>query len=52
MVEAKRNVELPKPHFGAAENPIEMMKHEHENEGDRFEKNCPTFKSIYTFRCL
>ena len=25
-------------HFGAAENPIEMMKHEHENEGDRFEK--------------
>jgi len=39
MVEAKRRgVELPKPHFGAVENPIEMMKHEHENEGDRFEK--------------
>ena len=39
MVESKRRgVELPKPHFGAVENPIEMMKHEHENEGDRFEK--------------
>ena len=39
MVEAKRRgVELPKPHFGAVENPIEMMKHEHENEGERFEK--------------
>ncbi len=39
MVEAKRRgVELPKPHFGAAENAIEMMKMKHENEGDRFEK--------------
>jgi len=26
------------PHFGTVENPIAMMKHEHQNEGERFEK--------------
>lgn len=27
---------LEKPHFGSVENPIEMMKHEHDAEGERF----------------
>ena len=26
------------PHFGTVENPISMMKEEHQNEGERFEK--------------
>lgn len=26
------------PHFGTVENPISMMKNEHQNEGERFEK--------------
>lgn len=26
------------PHFGTVENPIAMMKHEHDNEGERFRK--------------
>lgn len=26
------------PGFGSVENPIAMMKHEHENEGERYEK--------------
>ncbi|WP_338377890.1 iron-sulfur cluster repair di-iron protein [uncultured Flavobacterium sp.] len=29
---------IEEPHFGTVENPIAMMKHEHENEGDRFVK--------------
>ena len=29
---------MPKPGFGTVENPIEMMKHEHSVEGERFEK--------------
>lgn len=29
---------LLSPHFGTIENPIAMMKHEHQNEGERFEK--------------
>lgn len=29
---------LEQPHFGTVENPIAMMKHEHENEGERFVK--------------
>ncbi len=39
MVE-KENIQekLPKPHFGTVQNPIQMMKHEHENEGDRFRR--------------
>ena len=39
MVEAKKNGEaLPAPHFGTVENPVAMMKHEHEAEGERFVK--------------
>ncbi|KIX20333.1 iron-sulfur cluster repair di-iron protein [Flavobacterium sp. 316] len=30
------NFSLEPPHFGKVENPIAMMKDEHENEGDRF----------------
>lgn len=29
---------LEQPHFGTVENPIAMMKNEHENEGERFVK--------------
>lgn len=28
---------MPQPHFGTVENPIAMMKAEHEDEGERFE---------------
>ena len=39
MVDAKRSGnELSNPHFGTVENPVEMMKHEHDVEGDRFRK--------------
>ncbi len=39
MVEAKKNCEtLPVPRFGTVENPVAMMKHEHEAEGERFVK--------------
>ncbi|OWK73692.1 iron-sulfur cluster repair di-iron protein [Flavobacteriaceae bacterium JJC] len=39
MVAAKRSGEsLEAPHFGTVENPVEMMKHEHEVEGERFVK--------------
>lgn len=61
MVKAMLTDELlVQPHFGTVENPIEMMKHEHENEGDRFRKiaeltnnytppsyACNTFKVTY-----
>ncbi|WKW46515.1 iron-sulfur cluster repair di-iron protein [Myroides sp. JBRI-B21084] len=61
MVEAKRkNIALQMPHFGTVENPIEMMKHEHVAEGERFEKiaaltnnyqvpadGCNTYKVTY-----
>lgn len=37
MVEAKRlGKDLERPHFGTVENPVEMMKHEHDTEGERF----------------
>ena len=37
MMKAKASGEsLIQPHFGTAENPINMMKHEHATEGDRF----------------
>ncbi len=37
MVKAKlENTVLQRPSFGTVENPIAMMKHEHENEGERF----------------
>lgn len=32
------NQTLEQPHFGTVGNPIAMMKHEHENEGERFVK--------------
>ena len=39
MVEAKKKGEpLPAPRFGTVENPVAMMKHEHEAEGERFVK--------------
>ncbi|WP_163445006.1 iron-sulfur cluster repair di-iron protein [Flavobacterium columnare] len=39
MVElANDNTEIPLPSFITVNNPIQMMKHEHENEGDRFSK--------------
>lgn len=39
MTEAKLyNRDIATPHFGTVENPVEMMKHEHEVEGDRFRK--------------
>ncbi|WP_417602243.1 iron-sulfur cluster repair di-iron protein [Owenweeksia hongkongensis] len=39
MVEAKTTGEaMPTPYFGAVENPIAMMMHEHDTEGERFRK--------------
>lgn len=39
MVSSKINKKpLLFQHFGSVENPIAMMKHEHQNEGERFEK--------------
>jgi len=39
MVDSKqKRIAMEKPHFGTVENPIQMMMHEHENEGDRFVK--------------
>ncbi|WP_417608166.1 iron-sulfur cluster repair di-iron protein [Owenweeksia hongkongensis] len=39
MVVAKTTGEaMPAPHFGAVENPIAMMMHEHDAEGERFRK--------------
>lgn len=29
---------LERPHFGTVQNPIKMMMHEHDNEGERFRK--------------
>ncbi|PNQ72476.1 iron-sulfur cluster repair di-iron protein [Hanstruepera neustonica] len=37
MVQAQlRNSVIETPHFGTVDNPIAMMKHEHDNEGERF----------------
>lgn len=37
MVNARiTNQPIERPHFGTVENPIEMMKHEHDTEGERF----------------
>lgn len=30
--------QLERPHFGTVQNPIKMMMHEHDNEGERFRK--------------
>lgn len=39
MVEAKnRNQDLPDAKFGSVENPIEMMEHEHTEEGDKLRR--------------
>lgn len=39
MVIAKRGQQpLERPHFGTVENPISMMMHEHDAEGERFRK--------------
>ena len=39
MVEATITDQLiAKPHFGTVENPIAMMMHEHDAEGERFRK--------------
>lgn len=39
MVKAKYNGEpIRAPHFGTVENPVDMMKHEHTVEGERFRK--------------
>jgi regulator of cell morphogenesis and NO signaling len=34
----KNNAEIEQPYFGTIDNPIAMMKNEHENEGERFRK--------------
>lgn len=34
----KENSPFVTPHFGTVENPIQMMMHEHSNEGERFRK--------------
>ncbi|MDO5615789.1 MAG: iron-sulfur cluster repair di-iron protein [Cruoricaptor ignavus] len=39
MINAEReNLPLENAHFGTVENPVEMMKHEHSVEGERFAK--------------
>ncbi|MFK7001655.1 iron-sulfur cluster repair di-iron protein [Flavobacterium oreochromis] len=39
MVSAANNdIKITTPSFMTVNNPIQMMKHEHENEGDRFDK--------------
>ncbi len=39
MTEAeKTGKEIRQPHFGTVENPVSMMKHEHDIEGERFRK--------------
>lgn len=39
MVAAKTsNTAYTRPHFGTVENPVNMMMHEHNNEGERFRK--------------
>ncbi|MDE5437337.1 iron-sulfur cluster repair di-iron protein [Elizabethkingia meningoseptica] len=39
MIKARHSGEsLLQPHFGTVENPVNMMKHEHTAEGERFEK--------------
>lgn len=34
----QENTKLDAPHFGTVQNPIQMMMHEHTNEGERFRK--------------
>lgn len=41
------HTKIESPHFGLVENPITMMKHEHEHEGERFAK-IATLSNDYT----
>ncbi|WP_369049183.1 iron-sulfur cluster repair di-iron protein [Tenacibaculum sp. UWU-22] len=43
----KNGKQLDRPHFGTVENPIKMMMHEHDNEGERFRK-IATLSNDYT----
>ncbi len=61
MTEAKlKNEPLSPPHFSSVENPVAMMKHEHDIEGERFrqisalsnnytppENACSTYKVVF-----
>ena len=48
MVASKENgTDLPAPHFGSVENPVEMMMHEHTAEGERF-REIEELSSKYT----
>jgi len=38
LVKTKPGEEIRPPHFGSVENPIQMMMHDHEAEGERFRK--------------
>lgn len=48
MTKAKiEDASLDAPHFGTVQNPIQMMMHEHTNEGERFRK-IETLSNNYT----
>jgi regulator of cell morphogenesis and NO signaling len=60
MAALKSNENIEQPHFGTVENPIAMLKHDHEAEGDLFAKiselsnnytppddGCETYKVTY-----
>lgn len=48
MVQARKDGEsLDPPHFGTVENPVAMMKHEHDVEGERF-RSIATLSNDYT----
>ncbi|THF47427.1 iron-sulfur cluster repair di-iron protein [Flavobacterium supellecticarium] len=48
MVNAKKEgSELKRPHFGSVSNPVTMMRHEHDTEGERFDK-IATLTNQYT----
>lgn len=38
MVKTGKGEEIREPYFGTVQNPIEMMMHEHDTEGERFRK--------------
>ena len=41
------HVSIDRPHFSTVENPVDMMKHEHQAEGERFEK-IAALTGVYT----
>lgn len=48
MVKVKQEgSELKRPHFGSVSNPVTMMRHEHDTEGERFDK-IATLTNQYT----